>query len=162
MFSIIAAIGKNRELGKKGDLIWHLPNDLKFFKEQTIGKKIFMGLNTYNSLPKKLPNREHYILTDVDINVEDKDIHLVWNLDEFVKEHIDSNEEIFVIGGGMVYSQMLPYAKRLVLTEVDAMCQDADTYFPEFNKDEWERKVLAKNNDNAIMYEHVEYTRKKI
>lgn len=158
MFSIIAAIGKNRELGKNGDLIWQLPNDLKFFKEQTTGKKVFMGLRTFKSLPKKLPNREHFVLTDVQIDTEG--INLVWDLDKFVSEHIDTDEEVFVIGGGMVYKQMIPYAKRLVLTEVDAECDSADTYFPEFNKEEWDRKVLATNSDNGITYEHVEYTRK--
>ena len=158
MFSIIAAIGKNRELGKNGDLIWQLPNDLKFFKEQTMGKKVFMGKRTFESLPKKLPNREHFVLTDVNIDADG--INLVWNLDEFVNKYLDTTEEVFVIGGGMVYTQMLPYAKRLVLTEVDAKCQTADTYFPEFNKNEWKRTVLSKNSDNGINYEHVEYVRK--
>ena len=158
MFSIIAAIGKNRELGKNGDLIWQLPNDLKFFKEQTMGKKVFMGKRTFESLPKKLPNREHFVLTDVNIDADG--INLVWDLDEFVNKYLDTTEEVFVIGGGMVYTQMLPYAKRLVLTEVDAKCQTADTYFPEFNKNEWKRTVLSKNSDNGINYEHVEYVRK--
>ena len=158
MFSIIAAIGKNRELGKNGDLIWQLPNDLKFFKEQTTGKKVFMGKRTFESLPKKLPNREHFVLTDV--NIEADGINLVWDLNEFVKQYLDTSEEVFVIGGGMVYTQMLPYAKRLVLTEVDAECDMADTYFPEFDKNEWKRTVLSKNSDNGINYEHVEYGRK--
>lgn len=158
MFSIIAAIGKNRELGKNGDLIWQLPNDLKFFKEQTMGKKVFMGKRTFESLPKKLPNREHFVLTDVNIDADG--INLVWDLDEFVNKYLDTTEEVFVIGGGMVYTQMLPYAKRLVLTEVDAKCQTADTYFPEFDKNEWKRTVLSKNSDNGINYEHVEYVRK--
>ena len=158
MFSIIAAIGKNRELGKNGDLIWQLPNDLKFFKEQTNGKKVFMGKRTFESLPKKLPNREHFVLTDV--NIEADGINLVWDLNEFVKQYLDTSEEVFVIGGGMVYTQMLPYAKRLVLTEVDAECDMADTYFPEFDKNEWKRTVLSKNSDNGINYEHVEYVRK--
>ena len=151
MFSMIAAIGRNRELGKNGDLIWHLPNDLKFFKEHTIGKKVFMGKRTFESLPKKLPNREHFVLTDVEIDSDG--INLVWNLEE--------EEEIFVIGGGMVYKQMLPYANRLLLTEVNAECKEADTYFPEFNKQDFVRKVLGKNEDNGIYYEHVEYLRKK-
>ncbi len=158
MFSMIAAIGKNNELGKNGGLIWKLPNDLKFFKEQTTGKKVFMGLRTFKSLPKKLPNREHFVLTDVDIDAEG--INLVWDLDKFVLEHINTDEEIFVIGGGMVYKQMMQYAKRLVLTEVDAECKTADTYFPQFDKNEWNRKVLAKNSDNGINYEHVEYIKK--
>lgn len=158
MFSIIAAVGKNRELGKNGDLIWQLPNDLKFFKEQTTGKKVFMGRRTFESLPKKLPNREHFVLTDVNIEVDG--INLVWNLNEFVNQYVNSKEEVFVIGGGMVYAQMLQYAKRLVLTEVDAVCDTADTYFPEFDKNDWKRTVISKNSDNGISYEHVEYLRK--
>lgn len=158
MFSIIAAIGKNRELGKNGDLIWHLPNDLKFFKEQTSGKKVFMGKRTFESLPKKLPNREHFVLTDKDI--KDEGITLVWNLDKYIKENVDTEDEIFVIGGGMVYSQMLPYAKRLILTEIEAECKDADTYFPDFNKYAWDRRIISSNSDNGINYNHVEYTRK--
>ena len=158
MFSIIAAIGKNRELGKNGDLIWHLPNDLKFFKEQTSGKQVFMGKRTFESLPKKLPNREHFVLTDEDI--KDEGITLVWNLDKYIKENVDTEDEIFVIGGGMVYSQMLPYAKRLILTEIEAECKDADTYFPDFNKYAWDRRIISSNSDNGINYNHVEYTRK--
>ena len=84
MFTIIAAVGKNLELGKNGGLIWSLPNDLKFFKEKTNGKKVFMGLNTFRSLPKKLPNREHYVLTDVKFESDD-DINQVFNLEEFIK-----------------------------------------------------------------------------
>lgn len=158
MFSIIAAIGKNRELGKNGDLIWHLPNDLKFFKEQTSRKKVFMGKRTFESLPKKLPNREHFVLTDEDI--KDEGITLVWNLDKYIKENVDTEDEIFVIGGGMVYSQMLPYAKRLILTEIEAECKDADTYFPDFNKYAWDRRIISSNSDNGINYNHVEYIRK--
>ncbi len=74
MFTIIADIGKNNELGKLGNLIWHLPNDLKFFKAMTTGKKIVMGRKTYNSLPKKLPNREHYVITSKDFLEEDINI----------------------------------------------------------------------------------------
>ena len=117
-----------------------------------------MGKRTFESLPKKLPNREHFVLTDVDI--QDEGINLVWNLEEFVKQHLNTDEEIFVIGGGMVYKQMLPYANRLVLTEVEAECKEADTYFPEFNKSEWERRVVAENSDGDISYKHVEYLRK--
>ena len=158
MFSMIAAIGKNRELGKNGGLIWQLPSDLKFFKEQTTGKKVFMGKRTFESLPRKLPNREHFVLTDEEIDSDG--INLVWNLEEFVQKHLNEEEEIFVIGGGMVYKQMLPYSKRLILTEVNAECLDADTYFPEFNKQDFERKVLGEGSDNGISFEHIEYVRK--
>ena len=158
MFSMIAAVGKNMELGKNGGLIWKLPNDLKFFKEQTTGKKVFMGKRTFESLPKKLPNREHFVLTDE--KIDDEGINLVWDLKKFVDENVNTDEEIFVIGGGMVYKQMLPYSKKLVLTEVSAEDKGADTYFPRFNKAEWNRKVLSENSDGDIKYTHVEYTRK--
>lgn len=158
MFSIIAAVGKNMELGKNGGLIWKLPNDLKFFKEQTAGKKVFMGKRTFESLPKKLPNREHFVLTDE--KIDDEGINLVWDLKKFVDENVNTDEEIFVIGGGMVYKQMLPYSKKLVLTEVSEEDKEADTYFPRFNKAEWNRKVLSENSDGDIKYTHVEYTRK--
>lgn len=159
MFIIIAAVGKNLELGKNGGLIWSLPNDLKFFKEKTTGKKVFMGLNTFRSLPKKLPNREHYVLTDVKFESDD-DINQVFNLEEFIKQNKDTKEEIFVIGGGMVYRQMLPYSKKMYLTEIDAICNDAQVYFPNFDRTEFERNELYKNSDNGINYTHVEYIRK--
>lgn len=158
MFSMIAAVGKNLELGKNGGLIWKLPNDLKFFKEHTSGKKVFMGKRTFESLPKKLPNREHFVLTDENIDADG--INLVWDLNKYVEENVDSEEEIFVIGGGMVYKEMLPFSKRLLLTEVDAEDDSADTYFPNFNKEEWIRNVLSENSDGDIKYSHVEYIRK--
>lgn len=160
MFTMIAAIGKNRELGKKGDLIWSLPNDLKFFKEQTTGAKVFMGKRTFESLPKKLPNREHFVLTDCEMDSEG--INLVWDLEKFVKEHKDTEEEIFVIGGGMVYKQMLPYSKKMILTEVNDSCETADTYYPEFDKKDWDLEIVGNNSDRGISYNHVIYTRKKI
>lgn len=158
MFSMIAAVGKNMELGKNGGLIWNLPNDLKFFKEQTTGKKVFMGKRTFESLPKKLPNREHFVLTNEEM--DDEGITLVWDLKKFVDENVNTDEEIFVIGGGLVYKQMIWYSKRILLTEIDAEDKEADTYFPKFNKAEWKRKVLSENSDGNIKYLHVEYTRK--
>ena len=159
MFTIIAAVGKNLELGKNGGLIWHLPNDLKFFKEKTTGHKVFMGRNTYLSLPKKLPNREHFVLTDVEIG-NSEGINIVTNLDEFVSKYKDTDEEIFVIGGAMVYKEMLPYATKMYLTEVNAECKDASVYFPAFNPNDYLRVELYDNEDGSIKYKHVEYIRK--
>ena len=159
MFTIIAAVGKNLELGKNGDLIWHLPNDLKFFKEKTDGHKIFMGRNTYYSLPKRLKNREYFVLTDVSIE-NPEGINVVTNLDEFVSEYKDSEEEIFVIGGAMVYSQMLKYSKKMYLTEINAKCKDASVYFPSFDRKDFIRVELYDNEDGGIKYRHVEYLRK--
>ena len=148
-FSLIAAVGENNELGKKGGLVFKIPGDLKFFKATTIGHPVFMGLNTWRSLPGKLPGRDHYVLT---YNPKDvpEGITPVTDLKAFIKEHQDSDEEMFVIGGGMVYKQMLPYCQKLYLTEVHASDSEADTFFPDFDKSKYTREILANGEDNGI------------
>ena len=164
MIKIIAAVGKELELGKSGDLIWHLPNDLKFFKEQTSGATVLMGCNTFNSLPFKLPNRKHIVLaleTD-EFNKDISDVEVVNNFEDAVikcEQASQKGETIFIIGGASVYKQFLEMADELILTEVDATCSDADVYFPVFDKTKYERKVISSNSDNDIQYEHVIYTK---
>ena len=162
MIKIIAAIGKKLELGKAGHLIWHLPNDLKFFKEQTLGSCVLMGCNTFNSLPNKLPDRHHIVLameTDT-FNKDVNDVEIVNNFDAAIKkcEQISKNgETVFIIGGASVYSQFLEFADELILTEIDAECEDADVFFPTFDKSKYVRKVISENLDNDIHYKHVSY-----
>ena len=163
MIKIIAAVGKNLELGKNGDLIWNLPNDLKFFKSQTVGCEVVMGRNTFNSLPKKLPGRKHLVLTDEDeFNKTVDDVEIFYTLADLLSEVEKRAEknDVFIIGGASIYRQFVPYAKELILTEVDAEDKDADVYFPWFDKDLYERAVIASNEDNGIKYEHVRYVRK--
>ena len=149
-FSIIAAIGKNNELGKDNNLIWHLPNDLKFFKETTTGKTIIMGRRTFESLPKMLPGRRHIVLSKSDdFNDEVLVFH---NLEDLLKYFEDSKEELFVIGGASIYKSFLDYADKLYLTEIEASCKEADAYFPDFNKEDFDREVLKENSDNGINY----------
>lgn len=157
---MIAARGRNGELGKAGDLIWQLPGDLKFFKSVTMGYPVFMGLATWNSLPGKLPGREHFVLAFNESDVEG-DVNVVTDLSKFIESHRGSNERVFVIGGGSVYKQMLPYVDELYLTEVDAEDADADVYFPEFKLGEWTSEVVGEGEDNDIKYRHVLYKRKK-
>jgi len=163
MIKIIAAVGKNLELGKNGDLIWRLPNDLKFFKEQTQGSTVVMGRNTFNSLPRKLPNRKHLVITDVDdFNKPVDDVTVFYNFEDMlcnVKKQA-TEADVFIIGGGSVYKQFVPYADELILTEVDAEDKEADVYFPEFDKTLYTRFVVASNEDNGIKYEHVRYIKK--
>ena len=158
-FSLIAAVGQNNELGKKGGLVFKIPGDLKFFKETTVGHPVFMGLNTWRSLPGKLPKREHYVLT-MDVADVPDDLHAVTDLDAFIAEHKDEAEEYFVIGGGMVYKQMLPHCSKLYLTEVNASDDEADTFFPEFDKSNYVETVLGHGEDDGITYDHVLYERK--
>lgn len=159
-FSLIAAIGQNNELGKKGGLVFKIPGDLKFFKKTTMGHPVFMGLNTWRSLPGKLPGRDHYVLAPDAKEVENDDVAPVTDLDEFINAHKDTDEEIFVIGGGMVYKQMLPHCNSLYLTEVNASDSEADTYFPDFDKTLYERTVLGHGKDGDISYDHVLYAKK--
>lgn len=163
MIKIIAAIGKNRELGANNDLIWHLPGDLKFFKEQTTGKTVVMGRNTFNSLPRKLPNRQHVVLSDIDsFNKDVSDVKVFNNACQFLK-YCDleaEKDDIFIIGGASIYKMFIGYADELYLTEIDAEAK-ADVYFPDFNKEEWNREVLGEGQDGEIHYTHVRYYARK-
>lgn len=158
--TLIAAIGKNNELGKNNDLIWHIKEDLKFFRDKTINKPIVMGINTFNSLPKLLPQRKHIILTHQDIEPSE-DVMVFHDIKELL-EYIKSNEEEFmIIGGASIYRQFLEYAKKMYLTEIEATDDMADVYFPEFSKEDWDRTVLCEHEENDIKYKHLVYTRKK-
>ncbi|MCF7833721.1 MAG: dihydrofolate reductase [Candidatus Pacebacteria bacterium] len=168
--SIIAAIGKNRELGLNNQLLWHLPADMKHFRETTRGHTIIMGRKTFESLGetngkagKILPNRKNIIITrDPHYNIEHtktedrKNISIFSSLEEVLKNI--SEEEVFVIGGAEIYKLALPYANKLYLTEVEAS-MEADTFFPEFKKEEWQldkNEYFPKNSENTYdMYFNV-------
>lgn len=156
--TLIAAIGKNRELGYKNDLIWSIPEDLKFFRENTIGKHIVMGMNTLNSLPKLLPNRKHIVLTRKNVKLDDS-ILVFHSIDELLSYIESLDEEVMVIGGAQIYSQMIDYASKMLLTEIDDGSM-ADVYFPEFSLDDWDRELLSKHSYSDIDYNHVMYRRK--
>lgn len=149
MFSIISCIGKNRELGRSGNLIFHIKDDMKFFRETTTGHKIVMGRKTWESLPGKLPNRTNIVVSSQDFEGPDEIIH---DLDDFIESYKNSEEEIFVIGGGKIYAEFLPVAKKLYLTEVDAEDLTADTFFPEFDKNRYEEQVIKKGKDDDLAF----------
>lgn len=156
--TMIAAIGKNRELGKDNQLIWHLPSDMKFFREQTKGHTIVMGRKTFESLPGMLPKRHHVVISRSNPDLDSR-VEIFSSIEDFIDAYKDSEEEIFVIGGAQIYTQMLPYANRLLLTEIDKE-YDADAFFPDFDKDKYTRKILTDITENDTHYNHVEYTKK--
>ncbi len=157
--SIIACVGKNLELGKKNDLIWHLPNDLKYFKEVTSGKTVIMGRRTFDSLPKALPNRRNIVLQmQNETLIEGVEIY---NDIPTILDAIKDEKEVFIIGGASIYKQFLEYASKLYLTEVDAKCRDAEVYFPKFDKRKYRKKVIGQGVDNNINYTFMLYERKK-
>ena len=158
--TLIAAVGKNRELGLNNDLIWKIPEDLKFFKDNTMNKYIVMGMNTFNSLPRLLSGRKHVVLTSKNIDLGE-DVKIYHNLEELL-QYIDSlDSEVMIIGGASIYRQMIDYADKMLLTEIDAE-SIADVYFPEFSNTEWERKLISSHNYNGIVYSHVIYMRKRV
>ncbi|MBQ9279483.1 MAG: dihydrofolate reductase [Clostridia bacterium] len=156
--TIIAAVGKNNELGKNNDLIWRFKEDMKFFKESTTGKPIVMGLNTFYSLPKLLPNRKHIVLSNVPVSLPEE-VTVVNSMEKLLRLIHSLDQEVMIIGGASIYHQFMPFANKLLLTEIDAS-SEADVYFPAFEKSEWEKKILSVQEENGITFEHVEYMKK--
>lgn len=154
------AIAENFAIGKNNDLLFYLPNDLKRFKKITTGHTIIMGRNTLLSLPRwPLPNRRHIVITD---RVEDKfpGCEVVFSIEEAL-EKVGSEEEAFVIGGGMVYRQFYPLAGKLYLTLVHKPFE-ADVFFPEINYAEWKEKEREDLYDekNDFNYSYLDLERK--
>ena len=158
-YSIIAAVGKNNELGVNNSLIWHLSGDLKFFKSVTSGKTIIMGRRTFESLPKMLPNRKHIVLSSS--NEFPEGVIVYNNLEDLLNDYNDSNEEIFIIGGASIYKLFIDKSDKLYLTKINESYDNADAYFPSFNENDFDEEILGENEDNNIQYKHVLYKRKK-
>ncbi len=120
MLSIIVAVADNNVIGKDNKLIWHLPEDLKRFKEITSGHKIIMGRKTFESLGRVLPNRKHIILcNDMEMDIDNENVEILDDISKLDK-YINSEEECFVIGGATLYKTMLPYYDEIYVTKVDA------------------------------------------
>lgn len=158
MLSLIAAIGKNYELGKSNDLIWHFKEDMKFFKETTMGAAVIMGRKTFESLPKALPGRKNIVITkSADYNPEG--VTVVNSVADALKE---AGDNAFVIGGASVYKALLPQCERLYLTEIDSECSDAEVFFPRFDKSLYTREKLAEYDINGVHFEHALYKKEDI
>ena len=157
---LIAAIGKNRELGKDNDLIWKFKKDMKFFRKHTMGKIIVMGRKTLDSLPGLLPNRTHIVLTHQNIQIPD--VIVVHDKKQVLEMLEDYCDDIMIIGGASIYQLFIDCADKMLLTEIDAMDEDADVYFPYFDMNDWNRYVLSSQVEDEISFHHVEYTRKLV
>lgn len=172
IISIISAIAKNKVIGSKNGLPWHLPADFKYFKEKTAGKVLIMGLNTFKSIGEKpLPNRKHIILCDkpdYKVPCDNKDCFLVNSVEktlEIAKKLLEKNntsadstsslqansgqdEEIMICGGAFVYKQFLPLASRLYLTYIHEDFE-GDVLFPDFDLGEWKEVGREKHQPDA-------------
>jgi dihydrofolate reductase len=164
MLSIIVAIAENNAIGRDNALLWRLPKDLARFKEITTNasKTIIMGRKTFQSLSRVLPGRKHIVLTkNPDFKIEDENVRVISSIEE-LKPLIEASEEYFVIGGGEIYSLLLPYTQKMYITEVHKSF-DAHAYFPQFNRDDWEvidRSEEQIDEKSSLKYSYVTYVKK--
>lgn len=145
--SIIVAVSSNNAIGKQNDLLWHLPNDLKFFKNTTWGMPIVMGRKTYESIAKQpLPGRFNIVVTkQLDYDPKSEKVSVVGSLEEAIQKASEHNcKEIFIAGGGEIYNLAMPLTQRIYLTRIHANFPDAEIFFPPINLDEW---TCCKNLD---------------
>ena len=162
MLSTIVAIANNNVIGKDNKLIWHLPEDLKRFKQITTGKNIIMGRKTFESLGRVLPNRKHIILcNDMEMDIDNENVEILDDISKLDK-YINSDEENFVIGGATIYKLLMPYVNKLYITKINHDFE-GDVYFLEIKETEWKeisKEKGLKNDENPYDYEYITYVRK--
>ena len=161
MLSIIVAKAKNNIIGKDNSLIWHISDDLKRFKKFTTGHTIIMGRKTFESLGRVLPNRHHIILcNDKNMEINNENVEILSDI-KLLDKYINDNEEHFVIGGATIYNLLMPYCKKMYITEIEKEF-DGDVSFPKINLNEWEivNKEKGPEDENNFEYYYVDYERK--
>lgn len=142
--SIIVAISKNNVIGNKGKLLWHISDDLKNFKKITTGHHVLMGQKTYESIGKPLPNRTNIILSDIP-NFKAKNCFVFNRLDDALNfAKLRNEEELMIIGGGMIYKLLLPLTSKIYLTKVNKN-YIGDVKFPKLNLKNWKETSSEKH-----------------
>lgn len=164
MISLLVAMDRNHVIGLNNGMPWHLPKDLKFFKEKTIGNTIIMGRKTFSSIGRVLPERKHIVVTkNKDITLPNG-VEIVHDIDQIKElDKINPSDELFVIGGGKIFEHVLPFAERMYITLIDETFE-GDVYFPNFSEDEWTliSKVKGeRDKKNPYDYYFLQYDRNK-
>ena len=149
MVSIIVAVAENGVIGDKNALLWHISEDLKYFKSVTSGHPVVMGRKTYESLGRPLPNRTNVVVTRQEMEIPG--CRVAHSLEEAVAL-FPAEEEVFVIGGAQIYAQALPLADRFYLTRVEAD-YEGDTLFPAWNPADW-TPVREERRERGEKFEH--------
>lgn len=159
MLSIIVATANDNVIGKDNKLIWHLPNDLKYFKALTTGKTIIMGRKTFESLPMILPNRKHVVITrDKNYKVDDDRVEIIYSAQELEKLK-NENEEHFIIGGAEIYNLLMPMAEKLYITKINETFE-GDAFFPQIDEKQWvivDKKAGIVDEKNKHPHEFIIY-----
>lgn len=159
MLSIIVAVSNNNVIGLGNKMPWHIPEDLKYFKEKTLGKTVIMGRKTLDSLGKPLPGRKNVVITrDKNYLCEFDNVEVVHDISE-IMSYADDEDENFIIGGAEIYKQFLPYCKYLYLTKIYKDFE-GDKFFEEVKAEEWEL-ISKKNSEKSLdfKYEFLVYKR---
>ncbi len=161
MLSIIVAKAKNNAIGKDNQLLWHIKDDLKRFKQLTTDHVIIMGRKTFESLGRVLPNRLHIVLSrDKNYKINNENVIIINDISE-IDKYVQDNNENFVIGGAKIYELLLPKCNKLYITQINKE-YIGDAYFPTVNENEWqviERSGVNKDENN-LEYEYITYERK--
>jgi dihydrofolate reductase len=160
MINLIVAMDRNRVIGVDNKLPWHLPADLKYFKEKTLGSPVVMGRKTFESIGRPLPKRTNVVITrQQDYKAEG--IRVVHGL-EAALELTKSFAEVFVLGGGEIFEQAINLADRVYITEVDLAVERGHAYFPRLNPNEWtllEKRGHPADEKNQYACEFLTYVR---
>ena len=159
---IIVAISDNNAIGRNNELLWHISEDLRFFKRTTLGCPVIMGRRTFDSIGHALPKRVNIVISRGFNTAEE--VAVAGSLEAAFKVAEETNlEKCFVIGGGQIYAQALPLVDRLIVTHVHTVIEDADTFFPEIDPEVWhvaQRSELLHDEESGYDFEFVEYIRK--
>lgn len=161
MISLIAAHGNDFVIGKDNWMPWHLPEDLQFFKQKTLGKTIVMGRKTFESFKNPLKDRKHIVLTRQE-DFAHPDVCVYHDIDQLKQDLQQRQDEVMIIGGGEIYQQFLAVADRLYITHIAADF-DGDTYFPNYLNQgftETSRSKGTKNDQNPYDYYFIQYDRR--
>ena len=160
--TIIVAAGENNAIGKDNDLIWHLSDDLKHFKALTNNHHIIMGRKTFESFPKPLPNRTHIVITRQANYKVPSGVIVVNSLHDAI-DAAKSDQQPFIIGGGEIYKQAMPLVGKLEITRVHSTFENADTFFPEIDENQWKevnRTTHDADEKHAHAFSFITYLRK--
>ncbi len=179
MISLIVAVAENNAIGRNNELLWHIAEDLKYFKATTTGHPVIMGRKTYESIGRPLPGRRNIVVTkgvklsngatvcNIPMpeikNPQTTSFEISNSLDEVVKMAKESEQEFFVMGGGMIYNSTFPFADRLYITKIYAAAEDADTFFPSVDEQQWsivKSSERITDPENGIDFQFVVYERR--